>query len=317
MNKLFYSLLVATVISFLSTAQAPPQGINYQAVAVDENGKEIVGVDIQGQPIAERAIRVRFSVIKDNATGTLAYREEHTTNTDENGLFNLIIGTGFQEGGNTTFPQINWGTGLHFLKVELDPTGGFDYVDMGTHQFWSVPYALYTEKAGNGINDIVDNGDGTSTITMENGDTYIITSGGAQGPQGNGIASTTDNGDGTFTLTYDDGTTFTTSDLTGPQGTAGPAGPQGDPGEGITNITDNGDGTLTLTYGSGLQVITSDLSGPQGLVGPAGPAGSQGLQGAAGNDGISLNWLGTYAAVPISPSLKDAYYNSTEGISYI
>ena len=34
----------------------------------------------------------------------------------------------------------------------------------------------------------------------------------------NGIASSANNGDGTFTLTFDDGTTFTTDDLTGPQG---------------------------------------------------------------------------------------------------
>ena len=47
---------------------------------------------------------------------------------------------------------------------------------------------------------------------------------GVPGEDGNGITSSTNNGDGTFTLTYDDGTTFTTDDLTGPQG---PQGTQG------------------------------------------------------------------------------------------
>jgi hypothetical protein len=51
---------------------------------------------------------------------------------------------------------------------------------------------------------------------------------GTNGADGNGIASSADNGDGTFTLTFDDGTTFTTADLTGPAGATGPAGPQGD-----------------------------------------------------------------------------------------
>jgi hypothetical protein len=47
---------------------------------------------------------------------------------------------------------------------------------------------------------------------------------GINGSDGNGIASTVDNGDGTFTLTYDDGSTFTTSNLTGAQGAQGPTG---------------------------------------------------------------------------------------------
>jgi hypothetical protein len=44
---------------------------------------------------------------------------------------------------------------------------------------------------------------------------------GPVGADGNGIASTVDNGDGTFTITYDDGSTFTTPDFTGPSGPAG------------------------------------------------------------------------------------------------
>ena len=43
---------------------------------------------------------------------------------------------------------------------------------------------------------------------------------GAAGASGNGIASSANNGDGTFTLTFDDGTTFTTDDLTGPAGSS-------------------------------------------------------------------------------------------------
>lgn len=44
---------------------------------------------------------------------------------------------------------------------------------------------------------------------------------GPVGADGNGIASTVDNGDGTFTITYDDGSDFTTPDFTGPSGPAG------------------------------------------------------------------------------------------------
>ncbi len=65
---------------------------------------------------------------------------------------------------------------------------------------------------------------------------------GTNGTDGNGIASTTDNGDGTFTITYDDGSTFTTSDLTGPQGPAGPAGSGGT----ITDVDVNTTGTIAV-----------------------------------------------------------------------
>ena len=115
---------------------------------------------------------------------------------------------------------------------------------------------------------------------------------GNDGADGNGIVSATNNGDGTFTLTFDDGTTFTTDDLTGPQGAAGatgsagaqgiqgpqgptgPAGPQGDTGaagasgNGIASSANNGDGTFTLTFDDGTTFTTDDLTGPQGPQGP-------------------------------------------------
>jgi hypothetical protein len=190
MNKLLTTIIAATLAGFV-ISQAPPQGINYQAVAMDYSSAEIPGTDVSNQPIKEEAIKVRFSIIKDQIDGNVFYQEEHTTSTDENGLFNLIIGKGFQLSTNG-FPDIDWGTGLHFLQVEIDFSGQF--MNMGTQQLWSVPYALYTEEAGNGISNIVDNGDSTATFNFENGISY-----------------TTNNYSGT----------------TGPQGPSGPAGPQG------------------------------------------------------------------------------------------
>jgi hypothetical protein len=169
---------------------------------------------------------------------------------------------------------------------------------------------------GNGIASTTDNGDGTFTLTFDNGSTFSTSdltgpqgATGAQGAQGsagangtngfngldgNGIASTTDNGDGTFTLTYDDGSSFVTSDLTGPQGATGAQGAQGSAGangtngfngldgNGIASTTDNGDGTFTLTFDDGSTFVTSDLTGPQGA---AGAQGAQGIQGVAGING--------------------------------
>ncbi len=40
------------------------KGIHYQAVAIDEDGKEIVGKDIEGKPLYKKAIGVRFTITK-------------------------------------------------------------------------------------------------------------------------------------------------------------------------------------------------------------------------------------------------------------
>jgi hypothetical protein len=265
----------------------------------------MVGVDLQGMPVREKEIRVRFSILKDTETGLLTYREQHLVTTDAYGLFNTIIGQGIEDASPNTFEQIDWGTGFHFLKVEIDITGGTEYKDMGTQQLWSVPYALYSkyaDTAGNGIEAVTDNGDGTITFTYLDGSTYTTPTltgltgpqgdTGPQGPQGdtgNGIVNTLDNGDGTFTFEYADGTTFTTSDLTGQQGIQGvqgpigATGPQGATGNGIASTTDNGDGTFTFTYDDGTTFTTSDLTGPQGIQGIQGVAGANGTNGLDGN----------------------------------
>lgn len=143
-------LIIITILIILGYglyAQAPPFGINYQAMVLDEEGAEMVGVDITGQPLINRTIRVRFTIIKNTVTGPVTYREFHTTATDDNGLFNVIIGQGTMEDSPMEFKDIQWGTGNHYLKVEIDATGGTMFKHMSTTQFWSVPYALYAKYA--------------------------------------------------------------------------------------------------------------------------------------------------------------------------
>jgi hypothetical protein len=302
MKQLLIIALAFLPLGLIAQQQAPPQGINYQAVAIDNDGNEMVGIDLKGMPVAEKEIRVRFSILKDSETGILNYREQHLVTTDAYGLFNTVIGQGIEDATPISFNQIDWGTGYHFLKVEIDIKGGTEYKDMGTQQLWSVPYSLYSkyaDTAANGIESVNDNGDGTLTFTYLDGSTYTTPtlSGltgpqgdtGPQGPQGdtgNGIVNTLDNGDGTFTFEYADGTTFTTSNLTGQQGIQGVQGPIGATGNGIASTVDNGDGTFTFTYDDGSTFTTSDLTGPQGIQGiqgPAGPIGATGPQGATGN----------------------------------
>lgn len=119
-------------------------GISYQAVAIDDQGKEIVGVDIEGNPVNEKSIDVRFTIQKGES-GTVEYEEEHTTNTDENGLFSLTIGHGEVTGGEYThLMDIPWIDADQWLKVEISIEGrGYRVVSL--QKFMTVPYSFYTD----------------------------------------------------------------------------------------------------------------------------------------------------------------------------
>ncbi len=116
------------------TAQVP-QGISYQAIALNT----------QGYPVGATLIGVRLSILENSITGNTIYTETHTTTTNDRGLYNLVIGQGMPISGQ--FQLINWANTYKFLKVELDASGGTNYVLAGSTQLWSVPYALHAEKA--------------------------------------------------------------------------------------------------------------------------------------------------------------------------
>jgi hypothetical protein len=136
-----FSKAALFAVFFLSvfTAQAQvPQSVCYQAVATNQQGVELTS----------QAIRVRLSILKGNAQGTEEWVETHNVTTDGFGLFDLMIGMGNRTGGaRPTFSQIEWGRDKYFLKVEMDITGGNNFVLMGTNQMISVPYALYAERS--------------------------------------------------------------------------------------------------------------------------------------------------------------------------
>lgn len=133
----------------LFAQEAPPQGISYQAVALDEKGTQISGVDIKGNPLPGRMIKVRFTIIADTIAGIVEYQEEHGTYTDKYGLFTLIIGKGTVL-SNQSFSEIDWSKGKKFLKVELDVKNTGKYTLSTIQQMYSVPYALYAASSADG-----------------------------------------------------------------------------------------------------------------------------------------------------------------------
>ena len=115
-------------------------GINYQGAATDANGDELTNQNIS----------IRASVLSTTANGNLEWEETHSATTDQFGLFNVVIGQGTNttNGATASFDDMDWGSGNHFLKIEMDASGGTNYAIIGTTQMMSVPYALYAKSAG-------------------------------------------------------------------------------------------------------------------------------------------------------------------------
>ena len=110
-----------------------PAFINYQAVARNANGDALANTDVQ----------VRFTLLADSLGGATEYSETHALTTNALGLFTTAFGSGTPE--ISTFDSIAWDNSNKFLRVELNAGNG--YIDMGTQQLLSVPFALRAQSA--------------------------------------------------------------------------------------------------------------------------------------------------------------------------
>ncbi len=156
-NK-YYIFIIFTFLSKLAFSQGTisPDGILFQAVARDANGNAAVS----------RTVYAKVSILKGSATGTSVYAESFEVTSSAEGIFTIIIGKGNRTSGVSSLAAIDWGGSNHFLnlKVAIAPTlpspnwdANNEYIDLGTSQFWSVPYTLFATKS--------NFADSTSTIT--------------------------------------------------------------------------------------------------------------------------------------------------------
>ena len=176
--------------------QGSPQVMNYQGVARDNGGNVLVNQNIS----------LQLSIISGSILGTVEYTETQASTTNNFGLFNIGICDGTVVSG--AFASINWGTSSHFLKVEIDPTGGTSYQEMGTSQLLSVPYAFYAKVSGSGAV-------GATGPTGNDGENGSAGPTGPQGPQGSTGAQGPTGNDGLAG----------SAGPSGPQGATGPTGP--------------------------------------------------------------------------------------------
>jgi uncharacterized protein (TIGR02145 family) len=301
MKKIALTLFSLVFAITLLAQQAPPQGINYQAMVYVPYGNQQVGVNSAGQiPANTKEVVVKFTLEEGN-NGPVIYEETMTDTTDQYGLLNAVIGTGTPTSNSPgLFNQIDWSQGDPYLRVSITLTQ-YNSTVSSYQKLWSVPYALYADQAN-------------SANTAD----YATNSGNADSSDyadvaGNGIIGVTDNGDGTLTFTYFDGSTYTTGILSGLMGQQGPTGLNGSNGQsayeiwlaegntgtqqdffssllgsqGPTGLNGtNGQSAYDLWIAQGNTGTVGDfLNSLVGTNGSQGPQGPQGLQGPAGSSG--------------------------------
>lgn len=151
MKKISTLTIILLSLGLLSEVAAQsPGSFRYQAALQNSTGQSLAG----------RKVSFMITVLKSAMEKERVYAEFHTVNTDPFGLVSLEIGKGnpvFK-----TFKNIDWGAGEHFLRVEIDETGGTQFKLLNEVQLLSVPYALYAERAGS-----VDDADADPTNELQ------------------------------------------------------------------------------------------------------------------------------------------------------
>ncbi|MCF0041686.1 tail fiber domain-containing protein [Dyadobacter fanqingshengii] len=136
----FRTLIIAIILlllCLLAKAQAPKQ-FSFQGVARDAAGKVV----------ANQLIRLRLTIYKTAPNSNIKFEEEHTPITNINGVFTIPVGSAGMD-----LSAIDWKESEYYLQVEIDPTSGNNFIDLGTTQLLSVPYALHAAEANKLKND--------------------------------------------------------------------------------------------------------------------------------------------------------------------
>jgi len=146
-HKLFIKSFFLLLLLFISLETAAQAGIFFQAIARD----------INNNPAKSRKLYIQSNIIQSSPSGNNVLIEEHQTNTDDFGVFSIMVGNGRRIGGDASnLSTIDWSKGPYYLNlkiaitpVKLSITWDYtkDLVDLGTTIFGTVPIALYSANA--------------------------------------------------------------------------------------------------------------------------------------------------------------------------
>ena len=144
----FLFLLIISVQALFgqTTTDKIPNGIAIQSVARDASGNAA----------SNRNIFLKVEIRQGTATGESVLIETHSVSSNDEGIFNFYIGQGTRVAGITSLINLDWKGKIYFLNIKMAiepslPTPGWtlerEYVDLGTSQIWSVPYAFTSYRS--------------------------------------------------------------------------------------------------------------------------------------------------------------------------
>ena len=143
------SVLVLSLLCIVGSIIAQPPAIPLQAVAKDP----------LGNPAKNRKIFVKDMIIQSSINGRSVWEEAFEVQSNEDGIYTIMIGQGkitSSINNITSIGKIEWDKGPFFLnlKIAIAPSipaswwvAADNYVDLGTTQMMSVPYALFAGNA--------------------------------------------------------------------------------------------------------------------------------------------------------------------------
>lgn len=151
-------VMILFFVSFLTNLNAQT-GLNFQGVARTASNAVIASQDIT----------LKLSILQGSATGLTEYVEVRKVTTNAQGLFTAVIGDSFTISTLGKFSDIDWKLSPKFLKIEIDPAAGNNFITMGTTQFQFVAYAKFANSvlAENisGIVPVARGGTGSNSLT--------------------------------------------------------------------------------------------------------------------------------------------------------
>ena len=149
LNKLYLLAILSIILlcndQLFAQTTAAPDGIIFQAVATDP----------QGNPASGRTIYIKDAILQSTVNGQTVYSETFKVTASNSGVFTIVIGKGQKISGPNSITNLDWTAGPYFLNIKAavapslplaDWNADQQYIDMGTSQFWSVPFALYASN---------------------------------------------------------------------------------------------------------------------------------------------------------------------------
>lgn len=132
--RIVLTFVLIIVHLYISAQSNSTDGIHFQAIARNTDGSII----------PEKNITIRLSIIEGTSEGKITYQEIKRVKTNIVGMFSVVLGANehFAIVVNGAYKNINWYNTPTYIRVEVDPEGGINFLNLGIQKMNSVPYAL-------------------------------------------------------------------------------------------------------------------------------------------------------------------------------